>query len=68
MVESLLNKMFFIMFFMSLFVVGKHVLNIIRKLRGDEYKEKYQVTTTQLVLLWVSISYLLSTIFVGIKI
>jgi hypothetical protein len=56
------------MFFMAIMVVLKHVIAIIRKLKGEGYKKKYDVTKTELVLLWVSISYLLSTIFVGIKV
>jgi hypothetical protein len=53
---------------MAIMVVVKHVISIIRKLKGEGYKKKYEVTKTELILLWVSISYLLSTIFVGIKV
>ena len=68
MITPLLNKVFFLMFFMAIMVVVKHVISIIRKLKGEGYKKKYEVTKTELILLWVSISYLLSTIFVGIKV
>ncbi|MHA2431468.1 MAG: hypothetical protein ACXACC_10640 [Promethearchaeota archaeon] len=67
MTESLLNKVFFLAFFMAAFVVIKHIVAIVRKLKGDGYKTKYEVTKMELILLWVSVSYLLSTIFTGIK-
>jgi len=67
-VDSLLNKVFFLTFFMAIMVVFKHLIAIVRKLKGEGYKQKYEVTKTELILLWVSVSYLLSTIFVGIKV
>lgn len=68
MLISLLNKLFFLIFFMSLFNVGRHIWEIVRRLKSeDEYRKKYEVTTLDLILLGLSLSYLLSTIFVGIK-
>jgi hypothetical protein len=69
MIESLVNKVFFLIFFMCIFNIGRHIWEIVRRLKSEDgYKKKYEVTTTELVLLGLSISYLLSTIFVGIKI
>jgi hypothetical protein len=68
MIESLLNKVFFLMFFMAVFNIVRHVWEIIRRLRDDSWRKKYEISTTELVLLLLSLSYILSTIFVGIKI
>jgi hypothetical protein len=69
MIESLVNKVFFLIFFMCVFNIIRHIWEIIRRLRAEDgWKQKYEITTTDLVLLLFSISYLLSTIFVGIKI
>jgi hypothetical protein len=68
MIESLLNKVFFLMFFMAVFNIVRHVWEIVRRLRDDSWRKKYEISTTELVLLLLSLSYILSTIFVGIKI
>jgi hypothetical protein len=69
MIESLINKVFFLIFFMCVFNIVRHVWEIIRRLRADDgWKKKYEISTLELTLLILSISYLLSTIFVGIKI
>jgi hypothetical protein len=53
---------------MSIFNVGIHIWEIVRRLRSEDgYRKKYEVSTLGLILLGLSISYLLSTIFVGIK-
>jgi hypothetical protein len=69
MIESLVNKVFFLIFFMAIFNIVRHIWEIIRRLRAEDgWKKKYEISTVDLVLLITSISYLLSTIFVGIKI
>jgi hypothetical protein len=69
MIESLVNKVFFLIFFMCIFNIVRHAWEIIRRLRAEDgWKKRYEISTTDLVLLLLSISYLLSTIFVGIKI
>jgi hypothetical protein len=69
MIESLINKVFFLIFFMCVFNIVRHVWEIIRRLKADDgWKKKYEISTLELTLLILSISYLLSTIFVGIKI
>ena len=68
MLEALLNKVFFLMFFMAMFNVLRHVWEIFRRLKDESWKKKYEVSTTELVLLLLSLSYILSTVFVGIKI
>ena len=69
MTEFFVNKVFFLIFFMCVFNIVRHIWEIIRRLKSEDgYKKVYEVSTTELVLLGVSISYLLSTIFVGIGI
>ena len=68
MIGLLLNKLFFLIFFMSIFYLSRHLVMIIRKLKGDNWREGYQVGTTDLIFMLLSLSYLCSTIFVGIKI
>jgi hypothetical protein len=54
---------------MSILNVGRHIWDIVRTLREkDGWKKRYEVSTTELILLGLSLSYLFSTIFVGIKV
>ena len=68
MLLSLTDKLLFIVFFMSILNVFRHIWEIFRRLRIGEWNKKYEIGTTELILLMISLSYLLSTIFVGIKI
>jgi hypothetical protein len=65
MIIELLNKLLFIIFFMG-------VLNIIREafffIRAWFVTERIVLKTTELIILGVSIAYVLSCIFTGIKI
>ena len=66
--ESLVNKVLFLIFFMAMFNIIRHIWIIIRKLKSDGYKQKYEISKKELIFLGLSISYLLATIFVGIKV
>lgn len=62
----MIEKIFYTLFFMATLVVVRQLVDILRRLKGDGYKEKYEVSRTELILLWLSLSYLLSSIFTGI--
>ena len=67
MIESLLNKGLFVIFFLSIFNILRHGWKIFMILRNDELPNKYELSKTELVLLGLSLTYLSSTIFTGIK-
>ena len=68
MIESLLNKGLFIIFFLSIFNILRHGWKIFMTLRDSDVPNKYELTKTELIFLGISIAYLFSTIFTGIKI
>jgi len=68
MVESLLNKTLFVIFFLSVINVIRHGWKIFMILRDDELPNKYELSKRELIFLGLSLSYLFSTIFTGIKI
>jgi hypothetical protein len=68
MIESLLNKGLFILFFLSIFNILRHGWKISMMLRDENIPNKYELTKTELIFLGVSIAYLISTIFTGIRI
>ncbi len=67
MIESLLNKALFVIFFMCILNLGKHVWRIITRLRTEDIPNKYELTKNELIMLGLSVAYLVSTIFVGIE-
>jgi hypothetical protein len=68
MIESLLNKGLFILFFLSIFNISRHVWKIFMKLRDADVPNKYELTKSELIFLGISFAYLISTIFTGIRI
>lgn len=70
MLMDILNKILMILFFLSLFNTIRHVYYFIQTwfTTTEEAPVKYKLTNTSLVLLGISISYILTTIFTGIKI
>jgi len=68
MIESLLNKGLFIIFFLSIFNILRHGWKIFMRLRDTDVPNKYELTKIELIFLGISIAYLISTIFTGIKI
>ena len=68
MVESLANKIFFIIFFLSVLNILRHGWKIFMRLRDEKIPNKYELAKSELILLGLSVAYLISTIFIGIKI
>lgn len=68
MIESILNKVLFTIFFISFLNIIRHGWKIVMKLMDDGTPNKYELTKTELIFLGLSIAYLISTIFIGIKI
>lgn len=65
-----LNKIFVMLFFMSLLNVARHTYYFIQTWFNstEEVPLKYKVNSKSLFLLGVSLAYLLASIFTGIKI
>ena len=70
MFEILLNKMLMVVFFVSLLNTIRHGYYFIQAMvtSTDEQPTKYVISTHSLTLLGLSIAYILSVIFTGIKI
>jgi hypothetical protein len=69
MLVDILNKIFFVLFFLSclnvirttFFLIGSFIKS------DDEAPQKFRLTGRQLFLLGLSIAYIISTVFTGIK-
>lgn len=70
MLMDILNKILMILFFLSLFNTVRHVYYFVQTwfTTTEEAPVKYKLTTKSLVLLGISVSYILTSIFTGIKI
>ena len=68
MIEILLNKVLFVLFFLSILNVLKHGFEIIRRVIQQDIPEKYVLDKTQLVLLGLSISFIITSVFTGVEI
>ena len=70
MVEILLNKLFIVLFFVSLLNALRHAYYFIQAIVSstEEQSIKYVIPKTSLTLLGLSIAYILSSIFTGIEI
>jgi hypothetical protein len=70
MLLEILNKVLVVCFFMACLVTTRHTYYFIQALLTSTEEEpiKYRLTSTQLIFLCLSISYVLSVIFTGIKI
>jgi len=66
MIESLLNKVLFLLFFMSTFNILRHVWKIFSILRNNEIPNKYELSKQELIFLGISVAYLFTTIFTKI--
>jgi len=66
-ITSIIDKSMFILFFMSLFITGRHMFLFSRHLNKPEV-EKYTITRKELIYLGLALSFLLMTIFKGINI
>jgi hypothetical protein len=67
MVESLLNKVLFVLFFMSILNILRHVWKVFMILRNDNIPNKYELSKQELIFLGLSIGYLFTTIFTKIS-
>lgn len=70
MIEILLNKLFIVLFFVSLLNTARHAYYFIQAIvtSTEEQPIKYVISKTSLTLLGLSIAYILSSIFTGIEI
>lgn len=70
MIVDILNKILFVLFFLSCLNVIRNTFFLIGSFikSNDETPQKFRLTSKQLFLLGLSIAYILSTIFMGIKI
>jgi hypothetical protein len=70
MIEILLNKLFIVLFFVSLLNTLRHTYYFIQAIvtSTEEQPIKYVIPKTSLILLGLSIAYILSSIFTGIEI
>lgn len=68
MVESLVNKVLFIIFFLSILNILRHGWKIFMRLRDENVPNKYELSKTELIFLGLSFAYIISTIFIGIRI
>jgi len=67
---AIVNKIFIVMFFLSLLTTIRHTYYFIQAFltSTEEQPIKYKLSTTSLFYLGVSLAYILSAIFTGIKI
>ena len=66
-IATLLNKILILIFFMSILNLVKHVWNIFMILRNEDVPNKYELSKRELIFLGISVAYILTTIFTGIK-
>jgi len=67
MIESLLNKVLFVLFFMSILNILRHVWKVFTILRNDNIPNKYELSKQELIFLGLSVAYLFTTIFTKIS-
>ena len=70
MLIDILNKIFFVLFFLSMVNIARVSFFLIGSfVKSDSNNpEKFRLTSRQLFLLGLSIAYIISTLFIGIKI
>jgi hypothetical protein len=66
MVESLINKVLFILFFMSFFNILRHIWKIFSIVRDQDIPNKYELTKQELIFLGLSLAYVFTTFFTKI--
>ena len=65
---DLINKILMILVFMSGFNILRHCFKIIKIVREEDIPNTYIIPTKELILLGLSIAYILTIVFTGIKI
>jgi hypothetical protein len=68
MIESLLNKVLFILFFICILNILRHVWKVFMILRNDNIPNKYELSKQELIFLGLSVAYLFTTIFTKVTI
>ena len=70
MLMDILNKILMILFFLSVFNTARHAYYFIQTFvtSTEETPVKYKLNNVSLVLLGISVSYILTAIFTGLKI
>jgi hypothetical protein len=66
MVESLINKVLFVLFFMSFFNILRHIWKIFSIVRDQDIPNKYELTKQELIFLGLSLAYVFTTFFTKI--
>jgi len=66
-IASLLDKILVLIFFMSILNLVRHIWNIFMVLRNEDVPNKYELSKRELIFLGISVAYILTTIFTGIK-
>lgn len=67
MTQFLLNKVLLVTFIMCVLNCLKHAWYVINNLR-EEIPKKYEISSRERLLLGISISYIITTVFTGIQI
>lgn len=67
MIESLLNKALFVLFFMSILNILRHTWKVFTILRNDDVPNKYELSKQELIFLGLSVAYLFTTILTKIS-
>jgi len=68
MLESLLNKVLFLFFFLACFNIVRHIWKVFLRLREEDVPKKYELSKNELIFLGISVAYVLTTLFTGITI
>jgi hypothetical protein len=66
MIESLINKVLFVLFFMSFFNILRHIWKIFSIIRDQDIPNKYELTKQELIFLGLSLAYVFTTFFTKI--
>ena len=68
MIESMSNKVLYVLFFMSILNILRHTWKVSMILRNDDVPNKYELSKQELIFLGLSIAYLFTTVFTKITI
>jgi len=70
MLIEIINKILFVFFFMSILTMFRHLYYFIQAIvtSTDEQPNKYRLSPKSLLILGISIAYLITSIFTGIRI
>ena len=66
MIESMSNKVLYVLFFMSILNILRHAWKVFMILKNDDVPNKYELSKQELIFLGLSIGYLFTTIFTKI--